>query len=403
MVFNALGAAMALGPQILYAFEQLGILQDLQGFSLDLKTIVVKNEKLEKLATVQMKGEKEIGGYATQLFARRDLYSLLMRQIPAEKISMSKKVLKIEDGGDKVTIHCADGSSYTGDILVGADGAYSTVRKNMYSVMTEKGTLPKTDLDDLVPGFIGMVGITKPMDPEKYPQVKELDHCQFEVGVGSSSHGSAVWCLPTKQIAWSLSKQFVSVAEGKKHMFENAEWNPEINMMILEEFRDLPCPYGGTIGDLTDATPAEEISKIYLEHKMFKTWFYGRSILLGDACHKMLPAGGQGALNALEDAVILANSLYDLEDSSQRSITTTFQSYYDQRYHQANAQYENSLIAAKVLSGATWTDRLIRGIVFNYLPDFIQQWRFEQMVAYRPLITFLPKVEFRGTGKVLPQ
>ena len=65
-------------------------------------------------------------------------------------------------------------------------------------------------------------------------------------------------------------------------MFENAEWNPEENMSILNEFHDLPCPYGGTIGDLTDATPVEEISKIYLEDKIFTTWFHGRSVLLGD-------------------------------------------------------------------------------------------------------------------------
>lgn len=113
----------------------------------------------------------------------------MLRQVPTEKISMRKKVVKIEEDDDRVTIHCADNTSYTGDILVGADGAYSTVRQSVYKEMTDKGILPKADCEDLVPGFTGMVGITKPMDPEKYPQLQELDHSHFEIVVGGTSHG----------------------------------------------------------------------------------------------------------------------------------------------------------------------------------------------------------------------
>lgn len=39
-----------------------------------------------------------------------------------------------------------------------------------------------------------------------------------------------------------------------------------------------------------------------------------------------------GAVNAMQDAVILANCLYDLKDNTQKSITAAFKSYYDQRY-----------------------------------------------------------------------
>ena len=36
------------------------------------------------------------------------------------------------------------------------------------------------------------------------------------------------------------------------------------------------------MGDLIDATPPELISKVFLEYKLFKTWFYRRSVLIGD-------------------------------------------------------------------------------------------------------------------------
>jgi hypothetical protein len=87
----------------------------------------------------------------------------------------------------------------------------------------------------------------------------------------------------------------------------------------------------------------------------------------------MLPAAGQGAVNALQDAVILANCLYDLKDESQRSITDAFQSYYNQRYKHAKAHYESSKLYMKLIGGLTWTDRLARTIVLEYLPQSILQ------------------------------
>lgn len=48
------------------------------------------------------------------------------------------------------------------------------------------------------------------------------------------------------------------------------------------------------MGDLIDTTPKDIISRVYLEQKMFETWYHGRTVLLGDACHKMLPSAGQG-------------------------------------------------------------------------------------------------------------
>lgn len=127
------------------------------------------------------------GGYTSQLFARPLLYDLLLRQVPAEKIFMSKKVLKVVEEDDKVYIHCSDNSSYMGDILVGADGAYSAVRQNIYKDMSDQGLLPKADGEDLIVGYTCMVGVTNPLDPEKYPQLKD-DHCHFESVIGGTSH-----------------------------------------------------------------------------------------------------------------------------------------------------------------------------------------------------------------------
>ncbi|KAG0052603.1 hypothetical protein BGZ83_002373 [Gryganskiella cystojenkinii] len=261
--------------------------------------------------------------------------------------------------------------------------------------MSEKGILPKIDSEDLVAGYTTMVGVTKPLDPEKYPQLKG-DHAHFQ-------SAWTVMVVPGNVITWGFSSQYKSLTESKKQMFMISEWGPEHNQSMIDDFYNLPCPYGGIMGDLIDATPKDLISKVYLEHKMFQTWHYKRSILVGDACHKMLPAGGQVALNAFHDTVILANCLYDLKDTSQKSITSAFQSYYEQRFPLAKMNYNNSQVAAKLLMGATWTDRLVRTVAFKCIPDFLQQKQFATMVAYRPQANFLPTAPHRGSGQEFSQ
>ncbi|KAM3517807.1 hypothetical protein NHJ13051_008668 [Beauveria bassiana] len=51
---------------------------------------------------------------------------------------------------------------------------------------------------------------------------------------------------------------------------------------------------------------------------MAKHWFYGRMVLVGDACHKITPNAGFSFNNGVQDAVVLYNGLKKLvlEDSS---------------------------------------------------------------------------------------
>jgi 2-polyprenyl-6-methoxyphenol hydroxylase-like FAD-dependent oxidoreductase len=95
----------------------------------------------------------------------------LLAKIPPEKIHFSKKVLSLEQNKEGVMIRCADGTTYHGDILVGADGAYSGVRQALYKRLAKYGKLPPTDANELNKGFICMVGTTKPLDPAKYPGI----------------------------------------------------------------------------------------------------------------------------------------------------------------------------------------------------------------------------------------
>ncbi|KAI7817014.1 hypothetical protein BC939DRAFT_19576 [Gamsiella multidivaricata] len=170
---------------------------------------------------------------------------------------------------------------------------------------------------------------------------------------------------------------------------------------MIKNLQDMPRPFGGTMRELIEASPKHSISKIFFE--LFKTWYHSRTVLLGDVCHKMTPAAGQGAVNAMQDAVVLAKCIFSMPDSSSESIIAAFTEYFSQRYHRAEAQFARSNTMSKITSGQTWTERLIRYIMFNYIPTWLQQRGFAKTFEYRPQVAWLPLVENRGTGHILPQ
>lgn len=67
------------------------------------------------------------------------------------------------------------------------------------------------------------------------------------------------------------------------------EWGDDSTDVMIEGVRTFPIPAGReglggkkTMGDLIDKTPRDNISKVFLEEKLFETWSYGRVVLVGD-------------------------------------------------------------------------------------------------------------------------
>ncbi|KAF9982673.1 hypothetical protein BGZ65_002601, partial [Modicella reniformis] len=229
-VVKPLGSAMTLGPSILPVFEQLGLFDELQKISVPCYSTDYYNDQLEKLGSIDLAGHKELLGYNNVIFARPKLYDLMLSRVPAHRISHEKKILHTEERQGRVLIHCVDGTSYAGDILVGADGAYSTVRQDLYKRLLDgdgdvdvvtaadahddddegddddvvvgedidrhlrssssisghhHSLVPESDLKDFEIGFAVMVGVAEPENLEEYPQLKD-PFCHFSSVVEGS-------------------------------------------------------------------------------------------------------------------------------------------------------------------------------------------------------------------------
>lgn len=256
-------------------------------------------------------------GYEQLVFSRPRLYDLLQSRIPAHKISHNKKVLRIAEKGDKIQICCSDNTQYEGDILVGADGTYSGVRQSLYKQLEKQGVLPQEDTTDFTIGAVVMVAIAEPSDPEKFPQLKDKvchfsnliegtggrvvstpSHSRFIVvrpcrniyspqlivcyGTRKSQTQTSVASLPGNQICWAVAQELSEDEVEEARQFRNSHWEPMSIENMYKDFENMPCPWGGTMGEIMKMTPKDRISKVYPEKKLFKTWHHGRTVLIGD-------------------------------------------------------------------------------------------------------------------------
>ncbi|KAK3840349.1 MAG: hypothetical protein JOS17DRAFT_769871 [Linnemannia elongata] len=398
-----LGGVMSLNAGILPALEQLGLYEELQKVSLP-ATGAFNIYKGDMSLIANVKNEfTEIIGYDRVVFSRPEFHNLLLSKVPLERIHFCKKVMSLEQNKEGVMIRCADGTTYHGDILVGADGAYSGVRQALYKRLAKAGTLAPSDANELNKGFICMVGTTEPLDPAKYPGVDDkVASCNQIIGNNNSYCWSA-FSVPGNKICWNVILQLSTVQEASELKFKNSEWGPETSEPMIKEVRDFLIPFGGTLGDLIDETLRENICRVFLEDKMFETWHHGRTVLIGDACHKLLPSAGLGAVTAMQDAVVLANCLYEMKSITSVDIQQTFESFQKERYSRVKEQFDASNMSAKLIYGQTLFERFLRIVVFNWLPESFRLRGSLKGVEYRPQATFLPPVPRRGTGHWLPQ
>ncbi|GJJ68650.1 hypothetical protein EMPS_00996 [Entomortierella parvispora] len=398
-----LGSIMSLSANILGAIDQMGLLDELEAISFPAGSPNLMYEDMKIIATFDNTNTSSKIGYDFLNFSRPKFHQLLLSKVPAEKIHYNKKVMSMIQNREGVMIRCADGTTYHGDILVGADGAHSGVRQGLYQTLKQQNLLPASDAEEQCNGFFAMVGTTDPLDPEEYPFVKsQVSNLSQVIGRGTSFNWGEL-NIPENRSCWVVISQIASIEEFEKIKFRNSEWGPESNQEFINQVKDFKVPGAGTLGNLIKATPEDGISRVLLEEKLYETWSHGRTVLIGDAAHKLLPSSGQGAICALQDSVVLANCLYDLKSLDRDTIHATFLDFKEQRYRHVVDMIGTSKVTATVFYGQTFMERVIRHVVLNWVPESIKLKELFKSAAYRPMVTFLPPIPKRGTIDLLPQ
>jgi FAD-dependent urate hydroxylase len=230
-------------------------------------------------------------GTTAHTIARARLYRALHQEAAGRgvRVEVGKRLVDADatsHGG--VLARFDDGSTATGDVLVGADGVHSTVRRL---------------LDPAAPGgrYVGLVnfgGYTPKAAAGAEPGV------WYMIFGRRAFFGYVV--DPTGGTVWFANVPGAKVSQAERAATTDEQWRRQ----LAELFADDHGPASGLIaagtlqlaGDNTHDLPS------------VPTWHKGPMVIIGDAAHAPSPSSGQGASMAAEDAVVLAKCLRDLPD-----------------------------------------------------------------------------------------
>lgn len=332
---HAIGAGLALSANALKAFRRLEMLEAVteQGRLLDLFTVYDQQGKAITRVDSKVLGKKY--GIGNLTIHRADLHALLLSGIDPSTIHINKRLTAIDQKSDHVVLSFADGSTYSTDFLVAADGVHSLVRTSLLP-----GSLPRYSGYTCWRAVIDNAGIQLSETSETWGQ-------KGRFGITPLADNKIYWyaCINGPQNDPRF-RQY-KVADLLKHF---GAFHAPIPL-ILQQTNDEDLIWN----DIIDLKPLRHFA-------------YGNIVLTGDAAHATTPNMGQGGCQAIEDAVVLADELRGAAD-----VPAAFRRFEQRRLKRTHAIVNTSRTVGRV---AQWENKVLIGLrnfVFRQLPRSVSE------------------------------
>lgn len=220
-------------------------------------------------------------GFPHYQIHRGDLLGALAGAVPTERVHLEHRLTGLRDRGDRVEARFANGVRAEVDLLVGADGIHSVTRTLLFG-----------------PGHPRFTG------------------CAAYRGLVPADRLRALALEVTSQVWMGPGRHFVHyfVSGGRLVNFvavvEQDSWTRE-SWTDRGKVEDALAAFDGwhpQVRGILESVDATFIWALF-DRAPLERWSDGRIVLLGDACHAMLPFMAQGAAQAMEDGAALAACL----------------------------------------------------------------------------------------------
>jgi 2-polyprenyl-6-methoxyphenol hydroxylase-like FAD-dependent oxidoreductase len=130
---NIVGGGLGLAPNGLRALSSLslGIEEDLQTQAFLRERMALRNSTGKLLGHMCVKG-KERYGFSELMLPRATVHDAVLRGVPREAVQWEKRVREVRETDEGVEVEFEDGTTDSGDLVIGADGVRSKVREAIF-------------------------------------------------------------------------------------------------------------------------------------------------------------------------------------------------------------------------------------------------------------------------------
>jgi 2-polyprenyl-6-methoxyphenol hydroxylase-like FAD-dependent oxidoreductase len=304
-----LGAGLVLAANAIKAFKSLGIDSKIISYGKELDSFDILDEKGKIITGTDTKALNKKYGLNNFTILRPQLHEALLSELDSSKIFLNKRSKSFEEHETGITVFFEDGSKETFDQLIVADGIHSPIRQQLVS-----GT----------PRYSGYT-------------------CWRAVieNPGLSIHSASE--------TWGSKGRFGIVPSSNNSIYWFACINANANDETMKAFTaaDLLKNFSGyhtNVIEILKNTKTEQlIWNDIIDHKPISQYAFGKVVLIGDAAHATTPNMGQGACQAIEDAVILADEI-----AKQSNIEHAFKKFESRRLKRTHWVVNNSYQIGKM-------------------------------------------------------
>jgi 2-polyprenyl-6-methoxyphenol hydroxylase-like FAD-dependent oxidoreductase len=279
------GAGLALQPNGMSALRRLGLDGVVARSGVTIEHVAILDQDGRILTEMRLRNARSGVRSPMLAIARGELRGALMEGLDGECVHAGRSVTAFEETGGEVTVQLSGGEECRGMALIGCDGLNSTVRRRLLN-----------DGEPRYSGYTSWRGICPRADLVETGSLRETWGRGWRLGYVPVNDEELYWFAVANRPAGEVDR----------------DDNPRPT--LLNAFAGWRVP----ATRIVEATPIERILRTDIHDRApVRRWGRGVVTLVGDAAHPMTPDLGQGASQAIEDAVVVADCLAKASSTGQ--------------------------------------------------------------------------------------
>ncbi|HEX4717545.1 MAG TPA: NAD(P)/FAD-dependent oxidoreductase [Thermoleophilaceae bacterium] len=276
---------------------------------------VVVDSQCNELSTAPHFGAPNEGERPHTAIHRRTLRQILAARL-GDTLHRDANVVGFERAGDAIRLKLDDGSSAEGDVLVGADGVHSAIRRDL---------MPDVEVIDTGVRGLGLFART-PLTPEIHDALPPILLDGFVIAVDPATGvtlamGGMDPRRPPQDAAAAIApdvqldphEPYMMLTGGIKpgtQIPAPGDWDEDTPRQMHEHVIEATSGFHPAIRGLVERIERESLfSANFLRLDPTPPWEPSNVTLMGDAIHAMLPTMGMGGNTSLRDAAVLREKL----------------------------------------------------------------------------------------------